>query len=110
MCRLDLRFSGFLFLFACSHTAAAGPNNDDLQQRRSIRGKPVEAVKESESLRQLREFEESAFPAPNPLAPDFDREVLPPPAPLGIGPDALPDTLRSPPRLREPADTAQVSP
>jgi len=69
---LDLRVSSFLFLLACSHTAAAGPNNDDLVQRRSIRGKPVEAARESESLRQLREFEESAFPAPNPLAPEFD--------------------------------------
>jgi peptidoglycan lytic transglycosylase D len=100
-----------IFLFACVHAAVAGPNNDDLVQRRSIRGRPVEVVRESESLKQLREFEESAFPAPNPLAPDFDREVPPAPPPLGVGPDALPDTLRSPPRLRDPAgmDTAQPS-
>src|SRR5438105_4602820 len=83
-----------VFLFACTHLAAAGPNQDDLVQRRSIRGKPVEAVRESESLRQLGEFEESAFPAPNPLAPDFDREVPAPPPP----PEA---SETSPPWLRE---------
>jgi membrane-bound lytic murein transglycosylase D len=105
----DMRVCTFLSLLACSHTAAAGPNNDDLVQRRSIRGKPVEALRESDSLKQLREFEESAFPAPNPLAPDFDREVPPAPPPLGVGPDALPDTLRSPPRLHDPVDTSLPS-
>jgi membrane-bound lytic murein transglycosylase D len=106
---LAFRSLGVVSLLACSHIASAGPNNDDLIQRRSIRGKPVEALHESESLRQIREFEESAFPAPNPLAPDFDKEVPPPPPSLGVGPDAIPDTLRSPPRLHEAAPPPETS-
>jgi membrane-bound lytic murein transglycosylase D len=108
MQKAALRWCLALFLFACAHplAAAAGPNNDDLVQRRSIRGKPVETARESESLRQLREFEDSAFPAPNPLAPDFEGEVPAPPATAGVGPDAIPEPLRSPPRLREvPTET-----
>src|SRR5436305_635205 len=80
-----------IFLIACAHPAVAGTNNDDLAQRRSIRGRPVEVVRESESLRQVREFEESAFPTPNPLAPDFDRAVPPPPL---EAPEPSPSWLR----------------
>jgi membrane-bound lytic murein transglycosylase D len=82
--RYDLRLmcrSHPLALFAAligvagAEAAWAGPLNDDLGQRRSIRGRPVETGQESDALRQLREFEQSAFPAPDRLAPDFDAHL-----------------------------------
>jgi membrane-bound lytic murein transglycosylase D len=78
---------------------------DDLVQRRSIRGRPVEATRESESLRQLREFEEAQFPRPALLGDerDLDGELPAPatglggsPRPPSVGPDAIPTELRSP--------------
>ena len=84
----------------------AAPAEDDLVQRRAIRGAPVEGVHESDELRSMREFDESSFPRPLPVgdlldvAPD-DRGALHPSADLhpaqgGLGPDALPASLRSP--------------
>src|SRR5688572_33015552 len=75
--------------------ASAGPADDDLVQRRAIRGAPVEAVRESEELRQLREFDEATFPRPLPGgAAQDDLSPLPSPSPHpasgGVGPDALP--------------------
>ena len=92
----------------------AAPPDDDLVQRRAIRGVPVEAVRESEQLRALREFDEASFPRPVLGAPDAatdDRAGLeeraaaagaPRPA-EPVGPDALPDVLRSPATPREAA-------
>jgi membrane-bound lytic murein transglycosylase D len=84
-------------------TAAAAPPDDDWTQRRAIRGRPVETTRESDALKQLREFEASAFPAPNPLV-ELDEHVpaAPPPLPArGVGPDYIPEALRSPPRAPE---------
>ncbi len=98
-------------------SAWAGPQDDDLVQRRAIRGAPAEAVRESEALRTLREFDEGSFPHPLPGgAPDAaadDRiglearsvtETQP-----SIGPEALPDVLRSPRQGRaEPAPPVAI--
>jgi membrane-bound lytic murein transglycosylase D len=84
--------------------ATAAPT-ENAQGRRAIRGAPVDGVHESEELRQLRQFEEQSFP---PGAPMTDWSGTPPdestamtasrPRSLtgGLGPDALPPSLRSP--------------
>ena len=85
--------------------AVAAPAEDDLVQRRAIRGAPVEGVHESDELRSMREFDESSFPRPLPVGDLLDRapddlathpsaDVHP--AEGGLGPDALPASLRSP--------------
>jgi membrane-bound lytic murein transglycosylase D len=91
-------------LFASGPHAWASPADDDLVQRRAIRGAPVDnGVRETEELRALREFDEQSFPRPIPGAPDSaadDRGVVDNigsvRTPENVGPDALPDTLRSP--------------
>ena len=107
-----------LALLLTTAPAWAGPLPDNLAGRRAVRGASLEAAHESDELRQLREFDEQSFPRapaglPGPSAGDEgDR------APVrstsltgGVGPDALPDALRSPDReLVKPIETATAIP
>jgi membrane-bound lytic murein transglycosylase D len=97
----------------------AGPAEDDLVQRRAIRGAPIEGNHESEALRQLRAFDEANFPRPlgghgdqGVDAAPADRaaaEARPPEVRTGVGPDAIPDVLRSPaPQRTEPATPVAI--
>ena len=91
-----MRWCCIAIFVALPSQVVAAPSADDLTQRRAIRGRPVETLHESDALRQLRDFEQSAFPPPNALAPDFD-EVTPSTASAaspsntggrpGVGPD-----------------------
>ena len=95
--------------------AGAAPAEDDLVQRRAIRGAPVEGVHESDELRSMREFDESSFPRPLPVGDLLDGApddlATPPgadvhPAEGDLGPDALPASLRSPVPQRETVPTS----
>jgi len=77
---------------AASSAAAA----DDPGGRRAIRGAPVPLAVESEELRRLRELEEESFPRGGAVVADDD--ATPSVRPVGVGPDSLPDALRSPAR------------
>jgi membrane-bound lytic murein transglycosylase D len=111
-----------VLLLGLSKVALAGPGDDDLVQRRAIRGAPVDGVRESDELRQLREFEEASFarPVPGADAAADDRGVLaaePSPASAtsvdgrsGVGPDAIPETLRSPTPARAETSAAPAIP
>jgi membrane-bound lytic murein transglycosylase D len=93
--------------------------------RRAVRGRPLEGVRESDELRQLREFEAESFPRSAALM-DGERDPalgrsddasgapaarvigssepgLRSPLTDGIGPDALPIDLRSPEAAHIPA-------
>jgi membrane-bound lytic murein transglycosylase D len=80
---------------------------ENAQGRRAIRGGPVESAHESDELRQLRQFDEQSFPpvtnelgdppaatigAPPVLSPETRRNGIT----GGVGPDAIPPSLRSP--------------
>ena len=111
----SLLFAGALVLRL--GVAVAAPAEDDLVQRRAIRGAPVEGVHESDELRSMREFDESSFPRPLPVGDLIDGAVddragVHPsaadahPAEGGLGPDALPASLRSPVPQAETVPTA----
>lgn len=95
--------------------AEAGPAEDDLTQRRAIRGAPVEGVHESDELHALRDFDEASFPRPLPGVLDvavddragLEARIAAEPSLTGsatanlqgsepIGPGAIPEALRSP--------------
>jgi membrane-bound lytic murein transglycosylase D len=88
---------------------ASAASADDPGGRRAIRGAPVPLAVESEELRRLRELEEESFPrggavvADDPVAPPSVRAV-------GVGPDALPEALRSPSRPSVGLPAAEPAP
>ncbi|MGZ3428210.1 MAG: hypothetical protein ACXVCV_16260, partial [Polyangia bacterium] len=55
-----------LALLLSTVPAWAGPLPESVAGRRAVRGAPVEVVRESDELRQLREFDEESFPRPLP--------------------------------------------
>ncbi|MCS6915154.1 MAG: LysM peptidoglycan-binding domain-containing protein [Myxococcales bacterium] len=72
---------------------------DDRVQRKAIRGGPVDVSQESPELRELREFEQATFPRPGMRSAEREptgepEETSSPTA--GLGPDAVPEALRSP--------------
>ena len=80
---------------------------DDAVQRRAIRGATAPVPGESDALRRLREFETEAFPRP---LPPFSQDE--PPLPMrsaSLGPDGIPDDLRSPVRKKPPMAEAPTS-
>ncbi|HEX9103157.1 MAG TPA: transglycosylase SLT domain-containing protein, partial [Polyangia bacterium] len=106
---------------ACATPAWGGPLPESAAGRRAIRGAPVEVVHESDELRALREFDEASFPRPLPGLPS----TSPSPSPSddtatasirrtslgGVGPDAIPSTLRSPEQgLVKPIETPSAIP
>jgi membrane-bound lytic murein transglycosylase D len=85
--------------------AAPGrPVEESAAERRAVRGSPVDdaILSESPELRELRRFEEAAFPRdPTGARPEGPSEVVPPPLPTGLdgrwgGSGDLPAELRSP--------------
>src|SRR5437879_5200114 len=90
--------------------AAPGPApsmdpRDDRVQRKAIRGGAVDLSRESAELRELREFEQATFPRAGmrPAAPAetpglSDEPKAEPQGSLGsgLGPDAVPEPLRTP--------------
>jgi membrane-bound lytic murein transglycosylase D len=102
---------------------AAPPLPESSTGRRAVRGVAVDVARESDELRQLREFEEQSFPPPFPGAlsiprspGDDDGEGEPARAHAssltnGVGPDALPAPLRSPEHeLAKPVDAPSAIP
>ncbi len=111
------------WLFALVLTAApawAGPLPESPTGRRAIRGAPVEGARESDELRQLREFDEQSFPRPLPGLPareEFGGDAVRTSSLSdgvrsgGVGPDALPPELRSPDHeLVKPIETPPAIP
>ena len=98
--------------------ALAAPLPESLEGRRAVRGAPVAVAHESDALRQLREFDQESFPQPAPGEPrlpdgsDAAGSPEQPRAPLtgGVGPDAIPDPLRSPDRAHEGSAPAPAIP
>jgi membrane-bound lytic murein transglycosylase D len=92
-------------------SAAAAPPRapvveESAAERRAVRGVPVEdsTLSESPELREVRRFEQGAFPrdrAPAGVASDGPTDVVPPPLPAGMdgrwgGTGDIPPELRSP--------------
>lgn len=63
------RWALVFFLLSTVACAGASPLPESASGRRAIRGIPVETVRESDELRQMREFDEESFPAPLPGVP-----------------------------------------
>ncbi len=103
---------------ACATPAWGGPLPESAAGRRAIRGAPVEVIHESDELRALREFDEESFPRPLPGLPPAPASTDDAPgAPVrrasldGVGPDAIPPTLRSPDHeLVKPIETPSAIP
>ena len=97
-----------------STSARAVPpsGEESLSERRAVRGMPVDDVMESPELRELRRFEEQAFPRAGSPAPPRDEGATPPPPPLPGqwgGSGDVPPELRSP-GTTAPAATASAAP
>jgi membrane-bound lytic murein transglycosylase D len=91
---------------------------DDRVQRKAIRGGPVDLSRESPELRELREFEQATFPRAGmrPAAPaeapglsDEPKAEATGSLGGGLGPDAVPEALRTPePRRPEGEPAAKL--
>ena len=94
---------------AMASPALAGPGRapvveESAAERRAVRGVPLEdaILSESPELRELRRFEEGAFPRDRAaVSPDSPTDVVPPPLPAGLegrwgGSGDIPPELRSP--------------
>jgi membrane-bound lytic murein transglycosylase D len=93
---------------------------DDRIQRKAIRGGPVDLSRESQELRELREFEQATFPRAGMRAitpadgsvPGVGPGVMNTPGSADeerggrLGPDAVPEALRSPAQRRPTVDPA----
>jgi membrane-bound lytic murein transglycosylase D len=102
-----------LLALVVSPLAHGAPLPEDSQGRRAIRGAPVEAAHEPDSLRLLRQLDEESFPrpdAPTTYAPDTAAGVHAGSSGGGVGPDALPPALRSPDRAAQAAETVAAIP
>ena len=108
-----------VLLLAAAPAWANPPLPENPIGRRAVRGAPVDVSRETDELRQLREFDEQSFPAaqssplivPNVVDENgsLGRQVSP--LPDGIGPDTLPAALRSPVReLVKPIEVAPAIP
>src|SRR5215813_8085750 len=91
-----------LVLLLAAAPSWAAPLPESATGRRAVRGAPVDVARESDELRQLREFDEESFPRPLPGLPpttvidDDATTVRRTSASGGVGPDAVPPPLRSP--------------
>jgi membrane-bound lytic murein transglycosylase D len=98
-----------IFCLWCARAAGApavAAPGENPQGRRAIRGAPVETPRESDELRQLRQFDDESFPAATPIDTSNAAPFSPPRSPsatAGVGPDALPLVLRSPDLPEQPA-------
>jgi membrane-bound lytic murein transglycosylase D len=81
------------------------PQGESLTERRAVRGVPVDELGPSESpeLREIRHFEEAAFPRPGTPRPAAADGALPPPSLPGSwgGSGDVPAELRTPPPRAE---------
>src|SRR6185503_13672218 len=80
--------------------SARDPNEESLSERRAVRGSPVDdaTMPETPELRELRRFEEQAFPRPGAPRPSASDATAPAPTLPGSwgGSGDVPPELRSP--------------
>jgi membrane-bound lytic murein transglycosylase D len=88
----------------------SAPQGESLSERRAVRGVPVDELgpNESPELREIRHFEEAAFPRPGDVHPGGTDGALPPASLPGSwgGSGDVPAELRTPP----PRDQADATP